>query len=135
MTKKEWLQALLDGKTVTSNYANGNPIIFYEGTFMYKDATEAVNLNRHNHGLKEYFKYPMWFESKLNGYTVKFTSLNEGIVIRETGMYDIGHYSKEWIKHTDKGTWLQVDNPIQAKEVTMEELEAHYGCKIKIVKD
>lgn len=80
MTKKEWLQALLDGKTVTSNYANGNPIIFYEGVFIYKNTSEVVNLNLHNHGLREYFEYSLL-----------------------------------------------------TKEVTMEDIEAHYGCKVKIV--
>lgn len=133
MTKKEWLQALLDGKTVTSNYANGNPIIFYEGVFMYKNTSEEVNLNLHNHGLREYFKYPMWFKSTISGVVVKFTSLKEGIVVSSNSKYRFGKKCYDWEAHTSKTQWTQVDEPITIKEVTIEEIEAHYGCKVKIV--
>ena len=134
MTKKEWLQALLDGKTMTSDYAKGDPIIFGGAYFEDKDSY-YTDVNYHNSGLREYFEYPMWFKAGHDDYIVKFTSRGKGVVVQANNVYKVGHSSDDWIPHTDTLAWTQVEEPIDTKEVTIEELEAHYGCKVKIVKN
>ena len=145
MTKKEWLQALLDGKTMTSDEASGEPICFNSnGNFEYIDQCGEhylqVNINAHKSNLREYFEYPMWFEciSKHcdNGMIVKFESLTKGILVKKA---DNGHHKMDkglvhWTEHTNTSVWKQVPEPHIVEEMTLEEVCKLLGKDIKIVK-
>lgn len=56
------------------------------------------------------FKYPRWF--KMNGYDliVRFDSNKSGEVI-DGIIFSIGHYSDNWVPHTDTETWTQIPEP------------------------
>ena len=148
MEKREWIQALLDGKTMTSDEANGKPICFnangeFEyGEFEYIDSSRErnqANPNMHGTNLREYFEYPMWFEciSKHcdNGMIVKFDSITRGILVKEAndGCHKIGKGLVHWVEHTNTHVWKQVTEPA-IKEMTLEEVCKLIGKEIKIIK-
>lgn len=145
MTKREWLQALLDGKTMTSDEANGNPVFLNKnGKFESIDSSDEyqnANINCFNKNLREYFEYPMWFKSiadtEDNGMIVRYDSLNNGIVVVEAknGYYKKGHRSNQWKAHTHTSVWEQVLEPIiEVEEMTLEQICKALGKEIKIVK-
>ena len=66
----------------------------------------------------------MWFKNKSNNQIVKFLSLATGIHLED------GEYIRYLTPHTNTEVWEQIDCPI--KEMTMEELENHFHCRVKI---
>jgi len=72
------------------------------------------------------FNYPMWFESlHFPGFVVKFTGLQEGIVVKAVAAYDVGD-SIVWTPHTRTLAWSQIEEPITPEIEQWEPLGGEY---------
>ena len=59
--------------------------------------------------LKSEYKYPIYCLSKSNGLVVKFLSLNEGVVVKQDSILNVGYKINDWDPHTDTDVWQQLD--------------------------
>ena len=57
------------------------------------------------------FTYPMWFKSTSSALVVEFDGFNSGEVVIGDGYSNERIYSIDWISHTNKEYWQQVENP------------------------
>lgn len=96
--------------------------------YMVKTCNEATEI------LWEREVYPKWFRSKIDGTLVKFTGLNEGIVVANgCVIHPVGYKCRIWVNHSNSQLWQEVQEPI--KEMTVGEIEESLGFKIKIIKE
>ena len=58
---------------------------------------------------KKEFEYPIYCKNKYTSLVVKFTGLQSGEVVVNDDDWNIGESSMDWIKHTDKNEWQQLD--------------------------
>lgn len=69
---------------------------------------------------KREFQYPMWFKSILSSLVVKFDTLNSGEVVIEGQGCKLGEYKISWYNHTNKGHWVEIEEPKPKQKVTIE---------------
>ena len=57
------------------------------------------------------YKYPIYKKSKMSGYVVKFTGLQEGVVVKELPDrgYRVGYKTSIWVEHTNSMIWEDCD--------------------------
>ena len=109
----------------------------YDITTVYHKVFAFNNVNTTSSILwqRESFTYPMWFKTKGSDdkYTiVKFTSLQKGTVVKSTSfLTHIGHFSENFVPHTNSDVWTQIPEPIE--ELTLEQVCQELGRKIKII--
>ena len=58
---------------------------------------------------KEEFNYLIYCKLKDSSLVVKFTELQSGKVVVNTYPHNVGENRCDWIKHTDKNEWQQLD--------------------------
>ena len=68
-----------------------------------------AELGREIEALKSEHKYPIYCLGRFSGVVVKFTSLNQGVVVKQNNPYDVGHKDNWRIPHTDVYYWQQLD--------------------------
>jgi hypothetical protein len=112
MTKKEWIQAMLDGKKVTSSEAFGMPITYEEAKFIYSHNKQTIDINIPITGLRLY-QEPMevdtplwvWFSNREYPMLVAFSHYDgDGNVV----CFDDGCTSKNMDKTTPWKYWEKV---------------------------
>lgn len=54
-------------------------------------------------------KYPIYCLHKMDSEIVKFTSLNNGVVVKQGELFIVGHKDGCWRPHTDTDVWQQLD--------------------------
>jgi len=112
MTKKEWIQAMLDGKEVVSHDKYKTPMIWNGDTFVYKNSGIEVDLPAHTGDLRLY-QEPMevdtplwvWFFKREFPMLVAFSHYDgDGNVV----CFDNGCTSKNMDKTTTWKYWEKV---------------------------
>ena len=58
---------------------------------------------------EEEFKYPIYCKLKENSLVIEFTGLQTGEVVVNSYPYNVGENRYDWIEHTDKNEWQQLD--------------------------
>ena len=58
---------------------------------------------------KEETKYPIYCKLKDSSLVVKFTALQTGEVVVNNYPHNVGYNRHDWIEHTDKNEWQQLD--------------------------
>lgn len=58
---------------------------------------------------KENIKYPIYCLNKYTGLVVKFTNLEEGIVVKNDIYHSVKDKSNCWKKHTNNDRWTQLE--------------------------
>jgi hypothetical protein len=93
--------------------------------------TPVWNWDDYDYRIKE-FQYPMWFKSTSSSLVVRFDNLDSGEVVVGNEVHKIGEYDEDWIEHTNKYHWEEIEEPIAKQKVTIEKwlVEDNY---IKVV--
>lgn len=68
-----------------------------------------AELGREIEALKSETKYPIYCLCKFSKVVVKFTSLNECVVVKQSKLYDVGHKDGIWAPHICTDVWQQLD--------------------------
>ena len=58
---------------------------------------------------KEEFNYPIYCKLKESSLVIKFTGLQTGEVVVNNYPHNVGYNRYDWIEHTDKNEWQQLD--------------------------
>ena len=97
----------------------------YRKVFTFDDVKTTSNILWQ----RESFTYPMWFKTKdsEDKYTiVKFTSLQEGTIVKSTRSHAcVGLSSEIIMPHTNSNVWTQIPEPIE--ELTLEQVCQELG--------
>jgi len=68
-----------------------------------------AELGREIEALKSEYKYPIYCLSKSNGLVIKFLSLDEGVVVKQDSIWNVGDKTDCWDLHTDTDFWQKLD--------------------------
>jgi len=68
-----------------------------------------AELGREIEALKNEQKYPIYCLSKGTEEIVRFTGLQEGIVVKQGDLDDVGYDYNKWVAHTNTNVWQQLD--------------------------
>jgi len=123
------MQHYVDGGEIEHSYIGKNK--------WFTTGSPYWDLSKIEYRIKPY-KYPLYFKWHSSSLVIKFTGLNEGeIVVPSANSDALGYKGTNFIPHTDKSCWTQIDEPILKKEITVtkaiEELEKLYGCKVQFI--
>ena len=72
--------------------------------------------------VKQEFKYPMWFESRVTKEVVRFDGLSQGeVIVSKNKAFPVGFYSSNIEPHTSI-VWKQIENPNLATDKEIEQV-------------
>ena len=111
--KIEIMQHHLDGAEIECKVFHGTEWSVVQPSWAWNDCFYR----------KRIYDYPLYFEftnvcdSDSEKFIVEFTGLTEGTIVQKTDSdWEIGHFDNEWIPHTDKDFWKEVDKPKELDE-------------------